>query len=113
MIGVTYSDFFPGKPYWEKDVAWSAYHPVIGSGSACANFSDGTTGYIDDIFYQDSGPRGRPHWNHERRYFLSTWEDPKVSKDIENHVIAKSPWIEIFTDVPGQAKKQVRCYWVE
>jgi hypothetical protein len=116
---VGYTEFFPDLPYLERDVAWSPHHPLIGSGSAYIAFKDGTGGCIDDIFYQDLNPRqdhadGKPHWNHERRFFLSTWPEPKRLKEkIEHHVIAKSPWMEITTEVPRQVAKQVKCFWLE
>jgi hypothetical protein len=115
---VIYMDYFPHLPYMEKGVAWSPHHPLIGSGTVCVVFADGSRGYIDDIFYQDFNPKqthadGKPHWNHERRYFLSTWDREKMCKEPEYHQIAKSASIEITTRAPGQAEKQVNCYWRE
>lgn len=124
IVRVTYGDSFRDQPYLEADVAWSPYHPLIGSGSVCIAFNDGTNGYIDDIFCQDSNPKqnhanGMPHWNHDRRWHLSTWTAPKVTwkepalrKIIGDHVIDKSPWIEIIAKAPGQAERQEKYYWL-
>jgi hypothetical protein len=120
---VTYADYFPGSSYLEADVAWSSDHPLIGSGSACIVFNDNSSAYIDNIFCQDCNPKknhakGMPHWNHDGRWYLSTWTAPKVTwkepalrKIIRDHIIDKSPWIEITAKAPGQAQKQVTCYW--
>jgi hypothetical protein len=113
---VTWSDNIGGSLYTELGVA-SLNHPLIGSGSACIDFRDGSYIRICDVFYQDFNQKmthydGLHHWNHERRFEMQggvEWDRHPG----ETHGIDKSLWIEVYVSNACENQFKKRAYWLE
>lgn len=97
---VRWADHFPGSIYTELGLA-GPHHPLIGSGSGHFCFKDGSCGEVSEIFYQDFNEKndhfaGKEHWNHERRYAMTSWSEPRMEKHPnEAHIIDKAEWLEL------------------
>jgi len=112
---VTYSEYYPGNPYTELNLAGTA-HPIIGSGSALVGFKDGSSAAISDIFYEDLNPNrdhcnGQPHWNLERRFEYDKWSEPQFDKHPNYHCIPQSAWIETLSEEGSGSRKRTTLLW--
>jgi hypothetical protein len=114
---VEWTDHLSDSLYMELGLAGPG-HPLIGSGTATVRFRDGKEGELSDIFYQDFNEAkdhygGKMHWNHERRYMMTGWSEPRYEKHPKRtHVIDSAHWIQICASGSDGSQFLKRMPWI-